>query len=61
SPLSPVRTCPRLHLSLENGRVVASAMDRVPVEGTVAEFSCDSGFRLLGSARANCTKLGRWS
>ncbi|NXF14139.1 GABR1 protein, partial [Smithornis capensis] len=59
--LSPVRTCPRMHLSLENGRVTLVAMERVPVEGTVAEYACDPGFRLLGSARSNCTKLGRWS
>ncbi|NWH82951.1 GABR1 protein, partial [Piaya cayana] len=56
-----VRPCPKLQLSLENGRAVAWAMERVPVEGTWAEFSCDPGFRLVGSARSNCTKLGRWS
>ncbi|NXA43877.1 GABR1 protein, partial [Eudromia elegans] len=56
-----VRTCPKMHLSLENGRAVARAMERVPVEGTWLEYSCDGGFRLVGSARSNCTKTGRWS
>lgn len=36
-------------------------MERVPVEGTWTEYSCNPGFRLVGSARSNCTKLGRWS
>ncbi|NXP83430.1 GABR1 protein, partial [Ramphastos sulfuratus] len=56
-----VRTCPKLHLSLENGQVVAEGMERVPVEGSWAEYSCNSGFQLVGTARSNCTKLGRWS
>ncbi|NXC38912.1 GABR1 protein, partial [Penelope pileata] len=50
-----VRICPKIHLSLENGRAEARAMERVPVEGTWAEFSCSPGFRLVGSARSNCT------
>jgi len=50
-----------MHLSLENGQAVARAMERVPVEGTWTEYSCNPGFRLVGSARSNCTKLGRWS
>ncbi|NXM23311.1 GABR1 protein, partial [Ploceus nigricollis] len=55
-----VRTCPKVHLSLENGRVAVEAMERVPVEGTWASFSCDRGFHLVGAARSNCTKSG-WS
>ncbi|NXL40719.1 GABR1 protein, partial [Glaucidium brasilianum] len=61
-PPSPkVRTCPKMHLSLENGQALPRAMERVPVEGTWTEYSCNPGFRLVGSARSNCTKLGRWS
>ncbi|NWR57916.1 GABR1 protein, partial [Bucorvus abyssinicus] len=60
-PPPPVRTCPKMHLSLENGQAVARAMERVPVEGTWTEYSCNAGFRLVGSPRSNCTKLGRWS
>ncbi|XP_050162000.1 gamma-aminobutyric acid type B receptor subunit 1-like [Myiozetetes cayanensis] len=60
-PSRCLRTCPRTHLSLENGRVVPRGLERVPVEGTWAEYSCEPGFRLVGSARSNCTKLGRWS
>ncbi|NXB52519.1 GABR1 protein, partial [Leucopsar rothschildi] len=56
-----VRTCPKSHLSLENGQVATGAMERVPVEGSWAEFRCQPGFRLLGSARSNCSKSGRWS
>ncbi|NXS00393.1 GABR1 protein, partial [Oxylabes madagascariensis] len=56
-----VRTCPKSQLSLENGQVTPGAMERVPVEGTWAEFRCDAGFRLVGAARSNCTKSGRWS
>ena len=56
-----MRTCPKLHLSLENGRAVARGTERVPVEGSWAEYSCDPGFRLVGSARSDCTKSGRWS
>ncbi|XP_015706319.1 P-selectin-like [Coturnix japonica] len=65
--VTEVRTCPRLHLSLENGRVVPMGMDhikegsRVPVEGSWAEFSCDPGFRLVGSDRSDCTRSGTWS
>uniref|UniRef100_A0A8B9NRB8 Gamma-aminobutyric acid type B receptor subunit 1 n=1 Tax=Accipiter nisus TaxID=211598 RepID=A0A8B9NRB8_9AVES len=60
-PSRCLRTCPKMHLSLENGQAVARAMERVPVEGTWTEYSCNPGFRLVGSARSNCTKLGRWS
>ncbi|NXH84219.1 GABR1 protein, partial [Edolisoma coerulescens] len=63
---SRCRECPRgvtvgRFRRLENGQVTARAMERVPVEGTWAEFSCDPGFRLVGAARSNCTKSGRWS
>uniref|UniRef100_A0A8B9P9A2 Gamma-aminobutyric acid type B receptor subunit 1 n=1 Tax=Apteryx owenii TaxID=8824 RepID=A0A8B9P9A2_APTOW len=60
-PSRCLRTCPKMHLSLENGQAVARAMERVPVEGTWMEYSCNAGFHLVGSARSNCTKLGRWS
>uniref|UniRef100_A0A8C8ACD4 Sushi domain-containing protein n=1 Tax=Otus sunia TaxID=257818 RepID=A0A8C8ACD4_9STRI len=60
-PSRCLRTCPKMHLSLENGQAVPRAMERVPVEGTWTEYSCNPGFRLVGSARSNCTKLGRWS
>uniref|UniRef100_A0A8D0HHD2 Gamma-aminobutyric acid type B receptor subunit 1 n=1 Tax=Sphenodon punctatus TaxID=8508 RepID=A0A8D0HHD2_SPHPU len=60
-PSRCLRTCPRIHLSLENGEVLPRAMERVPVEGTWVEYRCNSGFRLVGSIRSNCTKLGRWT
>ncbi|XP_032940123.1 gamma-aminobutyric acid type B receptor subunit 1-like isoform X1 [Catharus ustulatus] len=60
-PSRCLRTCPKSHLSLEHGLVATGAMERVPVEGSWAEFRCHPGFRLLGSARSNCTKSGRWS
>nr|XP_032636542.1 gamma-aminobutyric acid type B receptor subunit 1-like [Chelonoidis abingdonii] len=56
-----LRTCPKIHLSLENGQAVPRSMERVPVEGTWVEYHCNPGFRLVGSARSNCTKVGRWS
>ncbi|XP_044837527.1 gamma-aminobutyric acid type B receptor subunit 1 isoform X1 [Mauremys mutica] len=56
-----LRTCPKIHLSLENGQAVPRGMERVPVEGTWVEYHCNPGFRLAGSARSNCTKVGRWS
>ncbi|XP_030921342.1 gamma-aminobutyric acid type B receptor subunit 1, partial [Geospiza fortis] len=58
-PSRCLRTCPKSHLSLENGQVAAGDMERVPVEGTWARFSCQPGFRLVGAARSNCTKSGR--
>ncbi|OWK49867.1 Gamma-aminobutyric acid type B receptor subunit 1 [Lonchura striata] len=60
-PSRCLRTCPKAHLSLENGQVAAGAMEKVPVEGTWARFSCQPGFRLVGAARSNCTRSGRWS
>uniref|UniRef100_A0A674JSZ0 Sushi domain-containing protein n=1 Tax=Terrapene triunguis TaxID=2587831 RepID=A0A674JSZ0_9SAUR len=56
-----LRTCPKIHLSLENGQAVPRGMERVPVEGTWVEYHCNPGFRLVGSARSNCTKVGSWS
>uniref|UniRef100_A0A8C3S6E2 Sushi domain-containing protein n=1 Tax=Chelydra serpentina TaxID=8475 RepID=A0A8C3S6E2_CHESE len=56
-----LRTCPKIHLSLENGQAMPRSMERVPVEGTWVEYHCNPGFRLVGSARSNCTKVGRWS
>ncbi|XP_015269374.1 PREDICTED: gamma-aminobutyric acid type B receptor subunit 1 [Gekko japonicus] len=56
-----LRTCPKMHLSLENGQTHVWAMERVPVEGTWVEYRCNSGFHLVGSPRSNCTKMGRWS
>uniref|UniRef100_A0A8D2LK01 Gamma-aminobutyric acid type B receptor subunit 1 n=1 Tax=Varanus komodoensis TaxID=61221 RepID=A0A8D2LK01_VARKO len=56
-----LRTCPKMHLSLENGQVHVRAIERVPVEGTWVEYRCNPGFHLVGSPRSNCTKVGRWS
>ncbi|XP_060094768.1 gamma-aminobutyric acid type B receptor subunit 1-like [Heteronotia binoei] len=56
-----LRTCPKMHLSLENGQAHARAIERVPVEGTWVEYRCNTGFHLVGSPRSNCTKAGRWS
>uniref|UniRef100_A0A8C5WPD1 Gamma-aminobutyric acid type B receptor subunit 1 n=1 Tax=Laticauda laticaudata TaxID=8630 RepID=A0A8C5WPD1_LATLA len=56
-----LRTCPKMHLNLENGQVTVRAIERVPVEGTWVEYRCNPGFYLVGSPRSNCTKVGRWS
>ncbi|KAH0630355.1 hypothetical protein JD844_013307 [Phrynosoma platyrhinos] len=56
-----LRTCPKMHLSLENGQVHVWGIERVPVEGTWVEYRCNPGFHLVGSPRSNCTKVGRWS
>lgn len=56
-----VRTCSKIHLSLENGQAHVRAMERVPVEGTWVEYRCNPGFHLVGNPRSNCTKVGRWS
>ncbi|XP_042308292.1 gamma-aminobutyric acid type B receptor subunit 1 [Sceloporus undulatus] len=56
-----LRTCPKMHLSLENGQVHVRGIERVPVEGTWVEYRCNPGFHLVGSPRSNCTKVGRWS
>lgn len=60
-PSFAVRTCPKMHLSLENGQAHVRAIERVPVEGTWVEYRCNPGFHLVGSPRSNCTKVGRWS
>ncbi|KAM4637203.1 LOW QUALITY PROTEIN: gamma-aminobutyric acid type B receptor subunit 1-like [Amazona ochrocephala] len=56
-----LRPCPRSHLSLDHGSVLPFAMERVPVEGSWAEFRCEPGYRLVGPPRSNCTRGGRWS
>ncbi|KAG8127864.1 hypothetical protein E2320_014755 [Naja naja] len=56
-----LRTCPKMHLNLENGQVTVRAIERVPVEGTWVEYRCNPGFHLVGTPRSNCTKVGRWS
>ncbi|XP_025022148.1 gamma-aminobutyric acid type B receptor subunit 1-like [Python bivittatus] len=56
-----LRTCPKMHLNLENGQVNVRAIERVPVEGTWLEYRCNPGFYLVGSPHSNCTKVGRWS
>lgn len=55
-----VRNCSRLALSLENGSVVTRAGMKLPVEGTVVEYRCNAGFKLLGTSRRLCTKYGKW-
>ncbi|XP_016847283.1 gamma-aminobutyric acid type B receptor subunit 1 [Anolis carolinensis] len=56
-----LRTCPKMHLSLENGQAHVKGLERVPVEGTLVEYRCNPGFHLTGTPRSNCTKVGRWS
>ncbi|XP_078501823.1 gamma-aminobutyric acid type B receptor subunit 1 [Lissotriton helveticus] len=59
-PSRCLRTCPRMHLKLENGHAEPRDMVRVPVEGTWIDFRCDPGFRLVGNSRSFCTKVGKW-
>ncbi|XP_051899498.1 gamma-aminobutyric acid type B receptor subunit 1-like [Pristis pectinata] len=62
-----VRNCSRLALNLENGVVLrrgeVKTRDevRIPVEGTVVEYRCNAGFKLVGSSRNICTKFGKWN
>ncbi|XP_029440540.1 gamma-aminobutyric acid type B receptor subunit 1-like [Rhinatrema bivittatum] len=59
-PSRCLRTCSRMYLKLENGHAQPHEMGRGPVEGTWIEFRCDPGFRLVGSSRSFCTKVGKW-
>ncbi|KAJ8377926.1 hypothetical protein AAFF_G00249890 [Aldrovandia affinis] len=51
--------CPRVWTSLENGQVAAWPPGP-PVEGTMLQYSCLSGFILVGRNSTLCTKLGKW-
>uniref|UniRef100_A0A8C9VI63 Gamma-aminobutyric acid type B receptor subunit 1 n=1 Tax=Scleropages formosus TaxID=113540 RepID=A0A8C9VI63_SCLFO len=51
--------CPRVWTSLENGYVV-SWTPGLPAEGTVLQYSCQVGFRMVGRNSTVCTKLGKW-
>ena len=52
----PVVVCPEL-MSPENGRVDLSGMNF----SSVATYSCDSGYNLIGSELRMCTADGTWS
>ncbi|XP_023665622.1 gamma-aminobutyric acid type B receptor subunit 1 isoform X1 [Paramormyrops kingsleyae] len=51
--------CPRVWTSLENGQVTMWPAG-LPVEGTVLQYSCLAGFRLVGRNSTLCSKLGKW-
>uniref|UniRef100_A0A8C9VX85 Gamma-aminobutyric acid type B receptor subunit 1 n=1 Tax=Scleropages formosus TaxID=113540 RepID=A0A8C9VX85_SCLFO len=51
--------CPRVWTSLENGQVTVLPPGP-PVEGTVLQYNCLTGFRLVGRNSTLCTKLGKW-
>ncbi|KAG5856616.1 gamma-aminobutyric acid type B receptor subunit 1 isoform X1 [Anguilla rostrata] len=51
--------CPRVWTSLENGQVAAWPPGP-PVEGTMLQYSCLTGFILVGRNSTLCTKLGKW-
>lgn len=59
SPSLLVLLCPRVWTSLENGQVAAWPPGP-PVEGTMLQYSCLSGFILVGRNSTLCTKLGKW-
>ncbi len=42
-----------------NGTVVLSG--NVTSMGSVAEYACKSGFRIVGSAVRHCTESGTWT
>ncbi|XP_036371518.1 gamma-aminobutyric acid type B receptor subunit 1 isoform X1 [Megalops cyprinoides] len=51
--------CPQVWTSLENGQVEAWPPGP-PVEGTMLQYSCNTGFQLVGRNSSLCTKLGKW-
>ena len=56
-----VVTCP--DLSLANGQITydpLSSSNQYPVD-SVASFTCDYGYRLLGSDSTTCHSSGTWS
>lgn len=55
----PVLMCPRVWMSLENGRVSSWPLGP-PVEGTVLYYSCLPGFILMGRNASQCNKMGKW-
>ncbi|KAJ8267400.1 hypothetical protein COCON_G00125720 [Conger conger] len=51
--------CPHVWMSLEDGQVEVWPPG-APVEGTMLQYSCLSGFNLWGRNTSLCTKLGKW-
>ena len=51
--------CPRE--SLSNGMVTYSTSDDPPPVGTVATYSCDTGYELSGAMTRNCVAVSGWS
>ena len=49
-------TCPEL-LNPANGRVSVTGL----TFGSIANYTCDSGFTLSGDAQRSCTAGGFWS
>lgn len=46
---------------LENGDLKLSTENEVPLEGAIAIYRCDEGYKLIGSFTRNCLKDGSWS
>ena len=46
---------------LENGETKLSTENGVPLEGAIAIYKCDDGYKLIGSFTRNCLKDGSWS
>lgn len=46
---------------MENGDTKLSSEKDVPLEGAIAIYKCDEGYKLIGSFTRNCLKDGSWS
>ena len=55
-PPPPGIVCPSL-ANPDNGRVVFLVLDG-NVPGTVANYSCNAGYKLLGNVRRECVRIG---
>lgn len=46
---------------LENGQISVPNANGVPLEGAIAVYKCDAGYKLIGSFTRNCQKDGSWN
>ena len=59
-------TCPSLP-SIANGRIVSVDLDAVTTnpdryaQGSVATYTCSSGYILVGTSQRTCESNGQWS